>query len=49
MGGVMVHQRIRQFNTRDTYSEQCLDNYLCVVRSQYLDSAKSIGLGDPAA
>ncbi|GJL81362.1 MAG: enamine deaminase RidA [marine bacterium B5-7] len=25
----MIHQRIRPFNTRDTYPEQCLDNDLC--------------------
>lgn len=25
----MVHQRIRPFNTRDTYPEQALDNDLC--------------------
>ena len=26
-----VHQRIRRFNTRDTYPEQRLDNDLCQV------------------
>ena len=25
----MAHTRIRKFNTRDTYPEQSLDNYLC--------------------
>ncbi len=25
----MIHQRIRPFNTRDTYPEQALDNDLC--------------------
>ena len=25
----MAHTRIRPFNTRDTYPEQALDNYLC--------------------
>jgi enamine deaminase RidA (YjgF/YER057c/UK114 family) len=25
----MAHQRIRKFNTKDTYSEQKLDNDLC--------------------
>ena len=57
-----VHQRIRQFNTRDTYPEQRLDNDLCQVVvargttvfvrgqiGQQLDTAKSIGMGDPAA
>lgn len=27
----MAHQRLRRFNTRDTYPEQCLDNDLCQV------------------
>ncbi|MBI3498716.1 MAG: RidA family protein [Proteobacteria bacterium] len=27
----MIHQRIRRFNTRDTYPEQKLDNDLCQV------------------
>ena len=57
-----VHQRIRQFNTRDTYPEQRLDNDLCQVVvarrttvfvrgqvGQHLDTAESIGIGDPAA
>ena len=57
----MVHQRIRPFNTRDTYPEQRLDNDLCQVVvargttvfvrgqiGQHLDTAKSMGLGDPA-
>lgn len=31
----MVHERIRKFNTRDTYPEQKLDNDLCqVVRAR---------------
>jgi hypothetical protein len=25
----MAHTRIRKFNTKDTYPEQKLDNYLC--------------------
>lgn len=30
----MAHQRIRKFNTRDTYTDQALDNDLChVVRA----------------
>lgn len=57
----MAHQRIRPFNTRDTYPEQRLDNDLAqavVARGrivflrgqcpQDLDSAESIGVGDPA-
>ena len=58
----MAHQRIRPFNTRDTYPEQRLDNDLCQVVvargttvfvrgqiGQHLDTAKSMGLRDPAA
>jgi enamine deaminase RidA (YjgF/YER057c/UK114 family) len=57
----MTHRRIRPFNTRDTYPEQRLDNDLCqavvagnlvFLRGQVgqdLDSAESVGQGDPAA
>ena len=58
----MSHERIRKFNTRDTYPNQKLDNDLCqVVRArgtmvfvrgqvgQDLDTAESVGVGDPAA
>jgi enamine deaminase RidA (YjgF/YER057c/UK114 family) len=57
----MVHQRIRPFNTRDTYPEQALDNDLAqaVVAggivflrgqvAQDLDTAENVGIGDPAA
>jgi enamine deaminase RidA (YjgF/YER057c/UK114 family) len=57
----MVHQRIRPFNTRDTYPDQQLDNDLCqavvagdtvYLRGQVgqdLDTAASVGIGDPAA
>ena len=57
----MTHRRIRPFNTRDTYPEQDLDNDLCqavvagnivFVRGQVgqdLDTAESVGIGDPAA
>jgi enamine deaminase RidA (YjgF/YER057c/UK114 family) len=57
----MSHRRIRQFNTRDTYPDQKLDNDLCqaVVAGntvylrgqvgQELDTAKSVGIGDVAA
>ena len=57
----MVHQRIRRFNTRETYPDQQLDNDLCqaVVAGntiylrgqggQDLDTSKSVGAGDPAA
>jgi flavin reductase len=30
-GGSMIHNRIRKFNTKDTYPEQSLDNDLCQV------------------
>ena len=58
----MAHQRIRPFNTSETYPEQKLDNDLAqavVARgsmvflrgqvAQDLDSAKSVGLDDPAS
>jgi enamine deaminase RidA (YjgF/YER057c/UK114 family) len=57
----MTHTRIRPFNTRDTYPEQDLDNDLAqavvagnivFLRGQVgtdLDTAESIGIGDPAA
>ncbi len=57
----MTHTRIRPFNTRDTYPEQSLDNDLAqavvagnivFLRGQVgtdLDTAQSVGLGDPAA
>ncbi len=56
----MVHKRIRQFNTRETYPEQSLDNDLCqaVVANntvylrgqiaQDLDTRESLAIGDPA-
>lgn len=58
---VTVHQRIRRFNTRETYPEQRLDNDLCqAVRAgnivflrgqvgQDLETRESIGIGDPVA
>lgn len=57
----MTHTRIRPFNTRDTYPDQALDNDLCqavvagntvFLRGQVgqdLDTAQSVGIGDPAA
>ena len=57
----MAHTRIRPFNTRDTYPDQDLDNDLsqAVVADnivflrgqvgQDLDTAESVGIGDPAA
>jgi enamine deaminase RidA (YjgF/YER057c/UK114 family) len=57
----MAHQRIRPFNTRDTYPDQQLDNDLCQVViagnlvflrgqvGQELDTARSVGIGDPGA
>jgi enamine deaminase RidA (YjgF/YER057c/UK114 family) len=57
----MSHQRIRKFNTRDTYPEQKLDNDLCqvvvagnmvFVRGQVgqdLDTTQSVGSGDVRA
>jgi enamine deaminase RidA (YjgF/YER057c/UK114 family) len=56
-----VHQRIRPFNTKDTYPEQQLDNDLCqAVRAgnivflrgqvgQDLETRESVGIGDAAA
>ena len=53
--------RLRKFNTRDTYLEQNLDNDLCQAvvagRTVYLrgqvgqdlDSGESVGIGDPSA
>jgi enamine deaminase RidA (YjgF/YER057c/UK114 family) len=57
----MTHQRIRPFNTRDTYPEQNLDNDLCqavvagdtvYLRGQIgqdLDTRESVGIGDVEA
>jgi enamine deaminase RidA (YjgF/YER057c/UK114 family) len=57
----VTHQRIRPFNTRDTYPEQNLDNDLCqavvagdtvYVRGQIgqdLDTACNVGVGDVTA
>jgi enamine deaminase RidA (YjgF/YER057c/UK114 family) len=57
----MTHTRIRPFNTRDTYPDQRLDNDLAqavvagnivFLRGQVgqdLDTAQSVGIGDPAA
>jgi enamine deaminase RidA (YjgF/YER057c/UK114 family) len=57
----MSHERIRRFNTRETYPEQSLDNDLCqavvagnivFLRGQVgqdLDTAESVGHGDAAA
>lgn len=54
----MTHQRIRPFNTKDTYPEQSLDNDLCqavvagdtvYLRGQIgqdLDTRESVGIGD---
>ena len=56
-----THTRLRQFNTKDTYPEQDLDNDLCqAVRAgnmvflrgqvgQDLETHESVGIGDPAA
>ena len=56
-----THQRIRPFNTRDTYPEQKLDNDLCqAVRAgnivflrgqigQDLETRESVGIGDVVA
>jgi enamine deaminase RidA (YjgF/YER057c/UK114 family) len=56
----MTHQRIRPFNTRDTYPEQRLDNDLCqaviagdtiYLRGQVaqdLDTRENVAVGDPA-
>ncbi|CAN5435567.1 RidA family protein [soil metagenome] len=57
----MTHQRIRPFNTKDTYPEQNLDNDLCqavvagdtiYLRGQIgqdLDTRANVGVGDVAA
>jgi enamine deaminase RidA (YjgF/YER057c/UK114 family) len=57
----MSHQRIRKFNTRDTYPEQKLDNDLCQVVvagnmvfvrgqvGQNLDTSESVSSGDVRA
>ena len=57
----MVHERIRAFNTRDTYPDQELDNDLAqavvagnivFLRGQVgqdLNTAESVGVGDAAA
>jgi enamine deaminase RidA (YjgF/YER057c/UK114 family) len=56
----MIHNRIRRFNTRDTYPEQKLDNDLCqaviagrmiYLRGQVaqdLDTSASVAIGDAA-
>jgi enamine deaminase RidA (YjgF/YER057c/UK114 family) len=56
-----VHQRIRPFNTKDTYPEQKLDNDLCqaviagdtiYLRGQVaqdLETRENVGVGDPVA
>ncbi len=56
-----VHRRIRQFNTRETYPEQNLDNDLCqavvagntvYLRGQIgqdLETSANVGLGDVEA
>lgn len=57
----MSHTRLRQFNTKDTYPEQNLDNDLCQVVvadnlvflrgqcGQDLETWECVGVGDPAA
>lgn len=57
----MTHQRIRPFNTKDTYPEQNLDNDLCqavvagdtiYLRGQIgqdLDTRANVGVGDVGA
>ena len=57
----MPHQRLRKFNTKDTYPEQKLDNDLCqaviagrtiYLRGQVaqdLDTRHNVGVGDAAA
>ena len=57
----MPHQRMRKFNTKDTYPEQKLDNDLCqaviagrtiYLRGQVaqdLDTRHNVGVGDAAA
>jgi enamine deaminase RidA (YjgF/YER057c/UK114 family) len=56
----MIHQRIRPFNTKDTYPGQRFDNDLCqaviangtiYLRGQVaqdLDTSASVAIGDPA-
>jgi enamine deaminase RidA (YjgF/YER057c/UK114 family) len=56
-----VHRRIRQFNTRETYPEQNLDNDLCqavvagdtvYLRGQIgqdLETSENVGIGDVEA
>jgi enamine deaminase RidA (YjgF/YER057c/UK114 family) len=56
-----VHRRIRQFNTRETYPEQDLDNDLCqavvagdtvYLRGQVgqdLETSENVGIGDVEA
>ena len=56
----MIHQRVRPFNTKNTYPEQNLDNdlaqavvagntiYLRGQVSQDLDTSENVGIGDPA-
>lgn len=58
---MVVHERIRPFNTKDTYPEQNLDNDLCqAVRAgnlvflrgqigQDLETRESVGVGDVVA
>jgi len=58
---MVIHDRIRPFNTKETYPEQNLDNDLCqAVRAgnmvflrgqigQDLDTRESVGIGDVAA
>jgi enamine deaminase RidA (YjgF/YER057c/UK114 family) len=58
---MVTHERIRPFNTKETYPEQNLDNDLCqAVRAgnmvflrgqigQDLDTRESVGVGDVAA
>jgi enamine deaminase RidA (YjgF/YER057c/UK114 family) len=58
---MVVHERIRPFNTKDTYPEQNLDNDLCqAVRAgnmvflrgqigQNLETRESVGIGDVVA
>lgn len=57
----MIHERIRCFNTKETYPEQNLDNDLCqavvadnivFLRGQIgqdLETRESVGIGDVAA
>jgi enamine deaminase RidA (YjgF/YER057c/UK114 family) len=59
-GKLLIHRRIRPFNTRDTYPEQNLDNDLCQAvvagRTVYLrgqvpqdlDTRETVAVGDPA-